>query len=273
MLDDIAPNLIEAYKEALVEPTKNDVISSLNDGSNLSEDRIRTAKRCIEMELRSPSDVGQEDDARPGAATEIKCVDFLKTDRTETTEIVLQNVRVNRKSSSKTQIKDEFWKNNPDTGIILTSSELYGVSSEFDGVVVQEGSEARVSEVWEAKKTISPNTLHDAFFKKISAVSALAEEDGSILVYPHGTALIRKPLQFGVFGFELQSVEKAANQLTTIACQEMLAKDFQIVERAVDTGMVQVEMERIISKLAKLRSFHLENGDDFSITVVVLDTD
>lgn len=140
------------------------------------------------------------------------------------------------------------------TGIIWTDcdSARHRLTSEFDAIILS--SEAvnstYIESIWEAKKTISPSTIHDILTKKLGAIKALTEDKGAELVYCDGESTETIPFSsqkggftFGVYGFELQRPENAADSIRSIAGSNVVSYNIQEVIRSLDRDVVMVEVE------------------------------
>lgn len=70
--------------------------------------------------------------------------------------------------------------------VILSNTNLDGMTSEFDSLVLERvGDKIRIAEMWEAKATLTPDTISDALFKKVPALqTVLQDPEAQIYFYP-----------------------------------------------------------------------------------------
>ena len=167
------------------------------------------------------------------------------------------------------------------SGIIWTDSlgsdgtARHRLCSEFDAIVVSckvsdaangqcnESNSTFIESIWEAKKTISPSTLHDILEKKLGAIEALVDDQGAELVYMDGETTETIPFSsegvrftFGVYGSELQRPENAADSIRSIAGSNVVTSNIHEVIRALerDDVMVEVELSSAMSIVTRLKS-------------------
>jgi hypothetical protein len=157
------------------------------------------------------------------------------------------------------------------TGIVwaqnLDGGGRHRLCLEFDAVVVSESNDW-IESVWEAKKTISPSTIHDILSKKLGAVHTLLVDPSAELVYGDGeitrtipfTSSVDSRFTFGIFGTELQRPEHSADSIRSIAGSYVVSSDVGEIVRALDdmsddgTVMVEVELNSALSIVESLRS-------------------
>jgi len=222
---------------------------------------------------------------------------------------ILQNVYVNVRRNGhkpgqkyvppKTFRKGSTPKQKLDgSGIIWTDAlENDGVArhrlcSEFDAVVISscnvsdgENEQCKdrtgtfVDSIFEAKKTISPSTLHDIFEKKLGAIEALVEDKGAQLVYKDGDNTETIPFSdgrtftFGIYGSELLEPENAADSIRSIAGSNVVSSDINEVIRALerDNVMVEVELSSALSIVQRLKSVveKIQNQNQIEVAIIL----
>ena len=285
----------------LVNRMKHDIEEDVEE---LIEQRIKAAYKCLDrfypvdadQSYTSDQSQSSEDGIQSGKMCEDSCIDFLTSEYNADDghhsdarkRIVLQNVYVNsrRSKESSKYVPPKVSKNGqPDpkdkldgTGIIWSDNTSgagrHRLCSEFDAVVLSEMSDARaettntyLSSIWEAKKTISPSTLHDILSKKLGAIQTLVDDPTAELVYGDGFttktipfAAEERKFTFGVYGTELQKAENASDSIRSIAGSYVISSDIREIIRAldrieiVDSVLVEVELESALSIVSSLRA-------------------
>ena len=250
------------------------------------EKRINAAYKCLDRFY--PLDAEQstssekqnnltEEGLQSGKRCEDSCISYLTNERDDLVDeqyTVLQNVYVNNRRGKETKyVPPKILKAPKDlngTGIIwadnLDNGGRHRLCSEFDAVVV---SDEEIESVWEAKKTISPSTIHDILSKKLGAVHTLLDDPSAELVYGDGEITRTIPFTssadstrftFGMYGTELQRPEHSADSIRSIAGSYVVSSDVGEIIRALDNmsddGMVMVEVEltSALSIVESLRS-------------------
>jgi len=249
------------------------------------EKRINAAYKCLDRFY--PLDAEQstssekqtnltEEGLQSGKRCEDSCIAYLTYERDLVEQeqyTVLQNVYVNNRRGKETKyVPPKILKTPKDmngTGIIwaenLDGGGRHRLCSEFDAVVVSSDS---IESVFEAKKTISPSTIHDILSKKLGAVNTLLEDPSAELVYGDGeitrtipfTSTDSTRFTFGMYGTELQRPEHSADSIRSIAGSYVVSSDVGEIIRALDDmsddGMVMVEVEltSALSIIESLRS-------------------
>mmetsp|Transcript_15663 Transcript_15663/g.28096 ORF Transcript_15663/g.28096 Transcript_15663/m.28096 type:complete len:607 (-) Transcript_15663:4264-6084(-) len=201
---------------------------------------------------------------------------------------ILQNIHVNERRNGddpgqkyippKIFRKGSVPKHKKDgAGIIWTDSigNVNGIGrhrlcSEFDAIVIsrkvpplsdsannneqcdgEPNNSTYIESIFEAKKTISPSSLHDILEKKLGAIQALVDNHGAELEYNDGESIETipfssgegVPLTFGVYGGELQRPENAADSIRSIAGSNVVTSNIHEVICAFERDEVMVEVE------------------------------
>lgn len=221
----------------------------------------------------------------PGKQCEESCIAFLRDEyiESECDEdcIILENVNVNVRRSvshcghkyippkihkrgmakNKMDGSGIIWVDmNPEDG--LTRHQL---CSEFDAIVlVRESNNTHVHSIFEAKKTVSPSSLHDILSKKLSAIEALVENHSAELVYnncgvtenvPFSSLAANRRLTFGVYCNEILQPENAADSVRSIAGSNVVTSSVREVIKALERDKPAVEV-KLSSALHILQGLH-----------------
>eukprot|EP00957_Ditylum_brightwellii_P081660 6212077-Ditylum_brightwellii.AAC.1 len=155
--------------------------------------------------------------------------------------------------------------------MMITSSSVNGTidnQRKTNGSGAEAGNHSGyVTEIWEAKHSVSPSTIWDALTRKLSSVRQLMDDEDAILSYnnhngiaqiqttipspySHGEELISSsPSQigynnhqnnkgnkmvFGIFGMELLPPSNAVGQLKAMAVADILSGDVNSVIKAIE---------------------------------------
>ena len=97
-----------------------------------------------------------------------------------------------------------------------TSSQRDRVCSEFDAVVLHDSEQPSITEIWEAKYSMSPSSIHDALTKKIPAIKTLLQDPELSVSFDGCQQMLGKQsncIVLGLFGMELLPPENALGQL------------------------------------------------------------
>jgi hypothetical protein len=275
LLRDLAPELRSKYEYARLPPTDSDVFRHLllDDSSsgaavanNMDTARRKAVERCIEVELEAPvasTSIQKHGDHRKrGIECHQACVEYLK-ERHQQTDVafILENVLVKSAQANRRA------KAVP----IITcsvSKDIEEICGEFDALVLVDSccmdgtsqSQLRVAEIWEAKATISPTTLHGVITKKIPAIRSLLADESSLLWYSQDQTVPlcdndssgQQQLLLGVFGVQVLPPEDAASVLKAVTCIKALSHDVAVIEQALDTGFVEVHVDGALKRLDRI---------------------
>lgn len=286
------------------------------DDGQLIEERINAAYKCLDRfypavnkqsSLIAEKQNSSEEGVQSGKLCEEACIQYLQNS-CEGNQKVLKNVYVNtrRRVTSdkyvppKIQRKGLVLKDELDgTGIVWTDNTngdgRHRLCSEFDAVVVSTKKEtldtlddaqcAFIESIYEAKKTISPSTLHDILSKKLGAVQSLLEDPTAELEYGYGGTVNTIPFAsaeersfvFGIYGSELQQPENASDSIRSIAGSYVVSSNVKEIIRALDRSdvkddnvMVEVELKSALSIVTSLRSLVEEISHTSKVEVVLI---
>ncbi|KAL7549990.1 hypothetical protein ACHAWF_013248 [Thalassiosira exigua] len=284
LIADVFPELTDKYCEATQKATDREVLEFVintdlvyrteNKGDlvgdeELTAKRISAAFKCLDRFYPiSPSSEERHSVAGmiSGKQSEKSCIQFLRreysrsrqknVEESNPTTHILQNVYVNARTNgdhTKNRKLTSPGRKLAETGIIWTDCARHRLCSEFDAVVVSceasgkldESNSSYIESVWEAKKTISPSTLHDILTKKLGAIEALVRSQTSELVFEHGVVPFDRMvgLTFGIYGSELQQPENAADSIRSIAAAHVINSNLEEVIRSLDGNVVMVEVD------------------------------
>jgi len=221
MLQDIAPELLPMFQEAMMPLTEAEVFlqviesvsrERMKNDDELDPVRIQAARKCIQyfsrLDATSASRGSRDTFAKAGTANgkncEKACVNWLQHRHRDTQNSLLQNVFVTTKcprkyASSIGRTKVTESESNDSSfvgpGVLWTNIDRNKSSSEFDALVIKFASskagerikdsddDVQLVEVWEAKFTVSPSTLRDAITKKLPAMKSILEDEDLRLLY------------------------------------------------------------------------------------------
>jgi len=254
-------------------------------------ERLEAAKKCVAF-FQSQDNGGINSNINHGVSKanglecEHLCVEWLENQkRDDDDQIVLSNVLINNK---KTKLRSKYLIRGNVRSIIWTSSARDGVCSEFDAVVLQapvpglNGDDetidlevelpTSISEIWEAKYSMGPSSLHDVLSKKLPAIRTLLE-DGDLSIYYKGShrRLVESggPMTLGLFGMELLPPENALGQLRSTAISYALSTNVDAALHAVENGFIELGVECILDDLRRLRQKYIDSNNVFNIVVKV----
>lgn len=257
LLSDIVPKLVPEYQSAALVTDRDVMLSLVNNLAIEDNIDVDACKKCIQCDLPAEQNDTGGSGAGDGLRCEAKCIDFLTSRSLEPSRLILSNVFV-KPLNCKRQSRQAS-----DRAIIATSIDLDGICSEFDAIVVEKVNDEhgkttamRVCEVWEAKVTISPLTIHDALTKKSTAMKSLLSKEDTLILLDEAEYLLvgdEEPV-VGVFGNELLPPKRAANQLKVVACRSALSSDVDTVIDALETGYVVMSSDRSSQAVKMLQS-------------------
>ncbi|KAL7540183.1 hypothetical protein ACHAXR_010590 [Thalassiosira sp. AJA248-18] len=277
LISDVFPELLDHYHAASQKATEREVLefvikmdlvdeNKANACEEWTEKRIKAAFDCLDKfypvegysEKQEPGD-----GIRCGKECEDSCIAFLQSKYSGFGQKhkILHSVFVNaRRSTQNKYVPPKTFKRGSsqkkESGIIWTELFRKNECSEFDAIVLSSGiSDAAnglesnstfVESIWEAKKTISPSTLHDILSKKLGAIEALIDDDGAELVYkdsedndvsiPFFSQDMR--FTFGIYGRELQRPENAADSIRSIAGSNVVSSNVEEVIRSLERSKI-----------------------------------
>ncbi len=215
--------------------------------------------------------------------------------------IVLPNVMVN---SYQTKSRPKYKNDNiPDHSwnILWTSSERQKVCSEFDAVVLQPHFQSphkvHISEIWEAKSSLSPSSIHDLLTKKLPAIQTILDDDEVTMSLHdpnmnenysainddeegfdlnhrelHQIHKDEKQVTFGIYGMDVLAPSNAVGQLRSTAVSYALSSDLNFAMRAVEKGYAEIELDCILNDLEYLRQKLTDGRTQFNIVAKVAST-
>eukprot|EP00559_Dactyliosolen_fragilissimus_P007151 CAMPEP_0184861992 /NCGR_PEP_ID=MMETSP0580-20130426/6540_1 /TAXON_ID=1118495 /ORGANISM="Dactyliosolen fragilissimus" /LENGTH=614 /DNA_ID=CAMNT_0027359679 /DNA_START=302 /DNA_END=2146 /DNA_ORIENTATION=- len=169
------------------------------------------------------------------------------------------------------------------TGIIWTELARQGKCSEFDAVVFNQDN-GRISEIWEAKYSLSPSSLYDAISKKLSAyrnivqdstatIQTLGNIDNTMNLTKHDKLSFGQtnngnnaPI-FGIFGMDLLPPANSVSQLKAIAVANILGSDEDMVISAIKHGYVEVSINKAKKDLINLRELLYDKAEGYRVVI------
>ena len=280
--------------EALIQTI--DVIADDNKSFDRKNERIKAAKNCINF-FQSYSNGYVNNNADPasskvnGLECEQACLDWLNVRRNgkgdEVNCTVLANVMINNFGTKSRQkyFNNQFNPNGAQRNIMWTDTVRNGITSEFDAVILQMRSpsssnnvtrneEVAVTmlEIWEAKYSMSPSSLHDVLTKKVPAIRALREDKHLSISFDGNCHSLysksRNDFVLGVFGSELLPPEHAIGQLKSTAVSYALSTNIDIaMDNAIKSGVVELSVDVLLHDVNHLRHSYIEASKHFDIII------
>ncbi|KAL7426208.1 hypothetical protein ACHAXM_000374 [Skeletonema potamos] len=257
---------------------------------------------------------------RSGKRCERSCLEFLQDVYNNVngtnTHRILTNVYINNRrkpysESAQKYIPPKMLRRgaspkDKELGIIWTDRSSPGIMSnrhrecsEFDAVILKLSGDQEVSmngtatpyaaieSIFEAKRTISPSTLHDILMKKLGAIEALLDDTSAELAYRDGDGIMgTAPLSsdttpsftFGIYGVELLPPGNAADSIRSIAGSNIVSSNIYEVVCALERGsydeyssvMVEVEVASTIEIVENLKALIEEKIQNNRVDIVFI---
>eukprot|EP00986_Skeletonema_menzelii_P006988 scaffold2633_cov139-Skeletonema_menzelii.AAC.21 len=252
---------------------------------------------------------------KSGKRCEQSCLQFLQNvynDNGTNTHRILSNVYVNNRRRPYSEPAQKYIPpkmhrkgtshKRKELGVIWTDSSSGIISnrhrecSEFDAVIIRHNNNetddevsiydtdtnrAAIESIFEAKRTISPSTLHDILMKKLGAIEALLEDASAELAYKDGEVTGTAPITsdttpnftFGIYGVELLPPVNAADSIRSIAGSNIVSSNIHEVvcalERDEDSSvMVEVEVASTIEIVQNLKTIIKEKIQENKVDIV-----
>lgn len=295
MVWDLAPDLAEMCLFALTPLQEHEVfikvIEHISEAENFEskEERIDAAFKCIDYFQTSikegallDTSINSNISKANGIECEKQCIDWLEkyqSEQMDSFDIVLPNVMINNLSTQNRSKYQNTNKNRPNLrrNILWTSSARNRVCSEFDAVVLKSKEEEEIAsllQVWEAKFSMSPSSIHDTLTKKIPAIRTLLNDEELSVSFGENNCKLQtdkdvQHLTLGIFGMELLPPVNALGQLRSTAISYALTSDVHVALDAIENGFIELSIDYILKDLRKLRQKYIKSSDDFNIVVKV----
>lgn len=200
--------------------------------------------RCVDLILPKGRDQPADGGLSSGKKGEIDLLTYLR-DR-HAAEAILGNVLV----------KGPMSKVKSGETVLKTAAIRPGSTSEFDAMIIERTGDERVRivEMWEAKATIHPTTLHDVIHKKYASLElVLQDDDAQFFIegaqYPLDTSHMPS---IGIFGSDFLHARAATKRLQYVAFQEQLGKDPKMVLEILDSSDHKVPAPSVVERLQHL---------------------
>jgi hypothetical protein len=261
LLQDVKPELVPTFQQIVDPIPELELLECYAREQHLSLQELLL--RCVHAQFpKAPTDSPDAGKAK-GIKGETSLQTYLETKYPD--KRVLSNVFISKKPRSGKQ-KNLY--------VIQLPSSLSwdGMTSELDALVLeptQDGDESVVViEVWEAKATLHPITLHDALSKKHAAVAKIFEtNDVRLLLEGKEDLAIQQGTLpgIGIFGNKLLSPVAAARRSQVLACENVIGTSRRAVEHALGTGEILVPHEQVLSDLKRT----LRLAEEIQPTVVI----
>jgi len=305
MISDLFPDLVPLYTNLSMPLTREDIllhtIEYIAEETNLPMDRVNAAKKCVALCKKSAvysESIGDGNrigghvlSKANGLYCEEACIEWLEKRKNgqdavndDGDELVLRNVMVN---SHQTRSRPKYNINGnalvaekSSWNIIWTDSERKRACSEFDAVVLQvtddsTSSTVRISEIWEAKFSLSPSSIHDLLTKKLPAIrTILDDEDVAMSIGVSNRTILCKventgTITFGIYGMDILPPINAIGQLKSTAMSYALSSDLDFAMNAVKNEFVEIDSNRIIQDLEYLRQKLNDSNTRFDIVAKI----
>lgn len=261
LLEKTNPELVPKYQQIVEEIPELELLKSyaLEQDSCINEILLE----CI-MAPFPKAPPGSEDGGQSrGKGGELSLTKYLG--QTFETERILPNVFINMK-------KKNLGKS---TTIQLPKSLNWdGMTSELDALVLQKSNRSiesvLVTQIWEAKATLHPISIHDALSKKHAAISKIFVTNG-VTLYLDGNEVdveSGKLPKMGIFGRVLLSPKAAARRTQVILCEKLLGTRREVTENALVSGKISIPHEEVLNYLKTT----LVLARDIQPTVVIAST-
>lgn len=287
LVSDLVPDEEQNCIQSMTPMTEDEVLihaidSIANDERDFErkDERIEAARKCIDyFQSNFNGNSGSNGDPASsklnGLECEQACLNWLQ-DQNRKDDIVLGNVVINN-YTTKSRQKYLNQAHGIARNVIWTQTVRNGITSEFDAVVLRPSwlnnngeMSTSITEIWEAKYSMSPSSLHDVLSKKTPAIRALMRDDQLSISYNGNHHSLRdrnEGMVLGVFGSELLPPLQALGQLKSTAMSYALSADVDIAMNAIDSGIVELSVDILLHDLRKLRQKYVEASKDFDIVV------
>lgn len=273
-----------------------------------------------EVDTQSQSKKDHLEGLKSGKRCEQSCLEFLQdvyNDNGTNTHRILSNVYINTRRNPYSEPAQKYIPpkmhrkgaspKHKELGIIWTDSSSGVIAnrhrecSEFDAVIIRHNnnetddqvsmddtdkSRAAIESIFEAKRTISPSTLHDILMKKLGAIEALLEDTSAELAYKDGEVTGTAPISsdttpsftFGIYGVELLPPGNAADSIRSIAGSNIVSSNIHEVVSALEreshnensSVMVEVEVASTIEIVQNLKSIIEEKIQKNRVDIVFI---
>jgi hypothetical protein len=261
--------------------------SSSSSGTTLSETTRRSLRACIDLEFRPPTYPPPADGGKAsGLKSEVDLVTYLKKNKEEQQNnkdddddddeddiLILAPLYIVHNAKARNKKKCRYALQ------VCKSVDLYGMTSEWDAVVVrrlpttttttttsngsssgQQKPKVQILQVWESKASLHAVTIHDVLHKKYDSMRQLfdgrqentsAKDDHSLTLWMGDESFEvsvvdddddRIP-EIGIFGATLWSPPASARRAQAVACERLLKSTLSAVEQAIETGVVRIARE------------------------------
>ena len=291
MVLDLVPELEQQCIQAMSPLTDDEMLMhtidyvSNNQSFDCPSEQVEAAKKCLEM-IQNVDGSVYSNNYGASKANGIECEQallcWLQNEKPDDS-FILSNCMINN-CTTKSRVK--YTKKGPRRvdNIIWTSSARDRVCSEFDAVILSSDSDVdskqdeepptMISEIWEAKYSLSPSSLHDILTKKVSAIRTLTQDDKLSISYNgcHQTLGKQNSVALGLFGVELLPPANAFGQLQSTAISYALSSDVDVALQAVNKGYVELSNDIILWNLNDLRQKYVDSYKEFDIVVKIADS-
>jgi hypothetical protein len=303
LLEDIAPHLIPKYLDIVQEPSEIDLMRKMVlEETDTPQTKYAAANlppaiqwkdqllQLLEKDFDSRGPQQPDDGGKQmGIRGELDLTSYLQQEHAQDANtLILSNVYVKPPSKHFRNTNQQNSHKRKMPHVILSDIKLVGMTSEFDALAVHMNATSKsiqVTELWEAKATLSPITISDVLFKKVHALEQVLKdpkarihfcfEDETTatvrqvmgedqqqepLVFPfsNSSANTTNPLRIGIFGMDLLDPRSAARRTQFVKCEQRLERSPQAVVEALERGHVTPpdvipSLERLLEEARRLQ--------------------
>lgn len=262
LLADKAPHLVPVFQEALRRLDEDELLKIL--AFEQPEPLKSQLLACVAKSVAQPTPPKSAGIQPTGTKAESNMLSFLhqrvQDDDQRKLHVVAPVYIRNQRKKTKSRVNDA------DT-ILQVESEtnLFGQTNELDAMIVEQlpGEKMMIKEVWEAKSTVNPATLHDTLAKKAIMVESIVGTGKLLFI----TGLRYKLVvgysfpKIGVYGAAISPARIAAKQLQTAFAEKRLASEPSVVvNEALANGYVTASPDKVIRVIERLQSLAERNG-------------
>ncbi|KAG7348912.1 hypothetical protein IV203_011509 [Nitzschia inconspicua] len=297
LLKDIAPNLLNKYREIVADLSEHDLLQQLinqqqqqqqHSGKCCHHDDDPTQQllqQCLTMKFVQAPPEPLDGGRSKGKQGEVDLQSYLTAlSSIDDSVRVLSPVWIRPLGAHK--IKGN---NNKKCKYVLEVPSHHiqsGMTNEFDAMIVRlEGDTVTIEQVWDAKATLDPSSIHDILFKKVSSLTSLLTSNDVLstgkFIIANGnensnipssdvyniqvqsscsnstsnstTSTVLFP-KIGLFGSKLPSPRAAARRLQVTVCEVLLESNREIVENVLkeNTGKVTPPTDMVVRYATQL---------------------
>ncbi|KAG7338534.1 hypothetical protein IV203_013998 [Nitzschia inconspicua] len=300
LLKEIAPNLLNKYREIVADLSEHDLLQQFINQHQKQQHQQhggecwhhdddtmqQLLQQCLTMEFVQAPPEPLDGGRSKGRQGEVDLQSYLTALHSIDDSVrVLSPVWIRPLGAHK--IKSN---NNKKCKYVLEVPSQYiqtGMTNEFDAMIVRlQGDTVTIEQVWDAKATLDPSSIHDILYKKVSSLRSLltaddvlssgkfviAKDDENSAVPSSDVYNIQLQLpcsnstskstttttvlfpKIGLFGSKLPSPRAAARRLQVTVCEVLLESNREIVETVLkeNTGKLPPPTDMVVRYATQL---------------------